>query len=120
MVYNVKDRNEEGAFHMPNRFILSILVVAAGLAVSPVVLAQTPARPGPGTVGAQNAPTTPDLSGVWSPAPGSRRGFGDVKDVPPMLPGAEAKFKAAREGVTDPYEQEIGRASCRERVYVLV
>ena len=64
---------------MRNRGVAAILVLAAGLTVSPVLLAQTPARPGPGTA----KPSTPDLSGVW----GAPDWDGDPTSAPP--PGAE-------------------------------
>lgn len=90
---------------MQNRFILSILTVAAILAVSPVLLSQTAERSE--VTRDQTAARPPDLTGVWMPGRGPGRGFADPKDVPPMGPWAEEKWKVARQGVTDPAEQGV-------------
>jgi hypothetical protein len=77
---------------MRNRLIGSILAVAAAaLCFSPVVFAQTVRR-------------TPDLSGVWVRAQGYGRSF-NPKEVPPMQPWAEERFRAVREGISDPNQQ---------------
>ena len=97
---------------MSNRFILSILVAAAGIAVLPVILAQTPARARPGGTRAR-----PDLSGIWDGAgdvrlagPGSFGGgprdslggvpaAGFTKEEPSMQPWALEKYRARRKGL---------------------
>ena len=75
---------------MRDRLIGSVLAVAAALAFSSVMSAQ--------------AARTPDLSGVWVRAPGYGRSF-DPKEAPPMQPWAAERFRAAREGITDPNQQ---------------
>jgi hypothetical protein len=81
---------------MRNHLMGSVLALVAGLAFSPVILAQTAEQPGEAK--AQTASPTPDLSGLWTrlrdPAHSSLNlDFG--KAVSPMTPWAEAKFKAA-------------------------
>ena len=105
---------------MKTRYRVSILAIATGFAFLPLLLAQTPARPGTGA-----ARGTPDLSGVWD-LPGatnrSTAGPGAVADVPdsqrrgtvprqgfsaeepPMQPWAAAKYKQARQGVSSLYQ----------------
>ena len=74
---------------MRGRFIGSILAVAAvALGFSPATFAQT----------------TPDLSGVWVRAQGYGRSF-NPKEAPPMQPWAAERFRAVREGITDPNQQ---------------
>ena len=106
---------------MRNRFIGSIFAAAA-LAFSPGLLAQTPARPGPGETKAK-----PDLSGVWTgnntvsyaPDAGAEAAardiaagripwFGFAVGEPPMQPWAAARYKANREGAapSDPGRNE--------------
>ena len=105
---------------MKIRYRISILAIATGFAFLPLLLAQTPARPGTGA-----ARGTPDLSGVWD-LPGatnrSTAGPGAVAEVPdsqrrgtvprqgfsaeepPMQPWAAAKYKQARQGVSSLYQ----------------
>ncbi len=76
---------------MRDRLVASVLAVsAAALAFSSPMFAQT-ARP-------------QDLSGVWLRAQGYGRSF-NPKEVPPMQPWAAERFKAVREGITDPNQQ---------------
>jgi hypothetical protein len=77
---------------MRDRLIRSTLAMAAAaLVLSPALLAQTAAR-------------RPDLSGVWVRAQGYGRSF-NPKEAPPMQPWAEERFRAAREGISDPNQQ---------------
>jgi len=78
-------------------FVLAVFTFLPASAVQPF---QQPE----GTASTRAA-AMPDLSGVWTPARGARRGFGDTKDVAPMQPWAEEKFKAARVGAADEYDQ---------------
>ena len=74
---------------MRDRLIALILAVAAmALVFSPAVSAQT----------------APDLSGVWVRAQGYGRSF-NPKEAPPMQPWAAERFRAVREGITDPNQQ---------------
>jgi hypothetical protein len=76
---------------MRGRLIRSMLAVtAAALCSSPVLFAQ--------------AARTPDLSGVWVRAQGYGRSF-NPKEVPPMQPWAAERFRAVREGISDPNQQ---------------
>lgn len=88
---------------MKNYFVGSMLTVAAALAISAPMLAQTPtAPPGPRPAkrGSKLAKTPPDLSGTWMPpADGLHRRF-SLEDAP-MQPWALEKYKANREGVKD-------------------
>ncbi len=85
---------------MRSRFVGLILMEAAVLAFAPVILAQT---------ATQSGAATPDLSGIWERA---TRG-GDVParrfsmEEPPLQPWAMEKYKAHREGVTDPSAQGL-------------
>lgn len=103
---------------MRGRILGLILAGVGAVALAPVLLAQTPARPGPGA-----ARPAPDLSGTWD-RPGAAResptGAGDAqaaerrrgalprqvftREEPPMQPWALEKYKAAREGKADLYE----------------
>ena len=103
---------------MGNCLVRSIFVVVMVLAFVPGILAQTPAKPGSGA-----AKGTPDLSGTWD-RPGAAKespagaGFTQnaqqrqgilprqafTKEEPPMQPWAAEKFKLAREGKPDLYE----------------
>ena len=77
---------------MQNRLLSSILTMAAALAFSPRILAQTPAQP--------------DLSGTWlPPRDGHHRRF-SPEDAP-LQPWAMEIYKINRQGVTDPYEQGL-------------
>lgn len=87
---------------MRNRFMGSILAVAAALFFSPVILAQTTVRPG--TAKDPSAAPTPDLSGVWTKARGYGRNF-SPNEVPPMQPWAAEHFQTVREGISDPNQQ---------------
>lgn len=98
-------RKEETAMTMRYRLLNSTVAGAAVFIVHSLLLAQRP-PPARGATG-QAAVSTPNLSGVWTPARGTRRGFGEVPEVPPMQPWAEAKWKAARESVDNPYEQGL-------------
>lgn len=76
---------------MRDRLSVSILAVtAAALVLSSATFAQTAARR--------------DLSGVWVRAEGYGRSF-NPQEVPPMLPWAAERFRAVREGITDPNQQ---------------
>jgi hypothetical protein len=76
---------------MRDRLIGSVLAVAAAaLVFSSVVSAQ--------------ATRTPDLSGVWVRSQGYGRSF-NPKEAPPMQPWAAERFRAAREGISDPNQQ---------------
>jgi hypothetical protein len=81
---------------MRNRVMVLILAMAAALAFSSVALAQTAEQSGGEK--AQAAAATPDFSGVWRQRrpPGSSAGgmYSFGKEMPPMTPWAEAKFKA--------------------------
>ncbi len=108
---------------MRNYLVGSIVLVAAVVATSPALVAQSSAQPGPG-----GAKAIPDLSGVWEaraglglgrtgasanclaiasvcsgllglPAPRQRS---ENIEEPRMLPWAEKQYKAVREGVKDP------------------
>lgn len=83
---------------MRNRINSSILMIVVVLALSPVILAQTPSGPGSGAVG-----SSPDLSGVWMAGGGNTRSF-YLKEPPSLAPWAAEIFKANREGVEDPLE----------------
>lgn len=77
---------------MQNRFARSIATIAAALAISPVILAQT----APQTSQAGAAKATPDLSGVWyraDSAPGIMNPDGSEL-IPPMQPWAAEVLKA--------------------------
>jgi len=95
---------------------LIMAAVVATAAFAPALLAQTPARPGA-------AKPATDLSGVWDRprAPGdvalgaadaqaTERRRGNIprqvftREEPPMTPWAAEKFRAAREGKEDDYE----------------
>ena len=99
---------------MQNRItgaILSVVAVVAVMAVSPGILAQTPAQ----TAAQTPAEAPPDLSGVWErigeidmAGPGLGRGgglgtggapnFGFSLEEPPMQPWALERYRAARKG----------------------
>ncbi len=74
---------------MCNRLIGLVLAVAT-LACSSPMFAQT-VRPR-------------DLSGVWVRAQGYGRSF-NPKEEPPMQPWAAERFRAARQGISDPTQQ---------------
>jgi hypothetical protein len=77
---------------MQNRFTRWMVTIAAALAVSPVILAQT----APQTSQSGAAKATPDLSGVWyrrDSAPGIANPDGSDL-VPPMQPWAAKVFDA--------------------------
>jgi hypothetical protein len=92
---------------MRNRLVSSIVAVAALLACSLVVLAQTAEKPKGAK--AQTAPPATDLTGVWRrsrrPPDKTRKytiyelAFLITNEKPPMTPWAEAKFKAAKPNV---------------------
>jgi hypothetical protein len=67
----------------------SILAVGLALCVSSGLFAQAGGR---------------DLSGVWVRAQGYGRSF-NPKQEPPMQPWAVERYRAAREGITDPNQQ---------------
>src|SRR5262245_52883167 len=81
------------------RTIARLATIAVALALTNFLLAQTSRNPVASA--ARGAESTPNFSGVWSPARGTVRGFGDVNSAP-MLPWAAEKYKAVREGVEDP------------------
>ena len=92
---------------MRNRFVSSILAVAAALVCSPFVRAQNPEKPG--VAKTQIAAPATDLTGVWRrsrrPPDKARKytiyelAFSISNEKPPMTPWAEAKFKAAKPNV---------------------
>ena len=83
---------------MRNRFMDSIVAAVALLAFAPGMLSQTAQQSGA-------ARTPPDLSGIWTALPGGDiPGFGFTREAPPMLPWAEARYKAAREGTRTPFD----------------
>ncbi|MGH9784941.1 MAG: hypothetical protein ACRD88_12240, partial [Terriglobia bacterium] len=78
---------------MRNRIRCLVLAAGAIWALSPAILAQTPARPG---AGAPTAP--PDLAGIWSHAGQSvdgspTMGFLWSEAEPAMLPWAQERYK---------------------------
>src|SRR5262245_38200269 len=79
---------------MQIRWTAWIFTVAAALSVSPVLWAQTSARPGADK-------NTPDLSGLWTQQPGRLPGRFGAEDAP-LQPRALEIYKANREGVTNP------------------
>jgi hypothetical protein len=107
---------------MRNRLMVLILAMAAALAFSSVALAQT-AEPSGGEK-AQAAAPTPDFSGVWRQRrpPGSSAGgmYSFGKEMPPMTPWAEAKFKANKPSYgpravadsNDPVNPTTGAVGC--------
>ena len=74
---------------MRNRFIHSMLAVAAVLAFSPVIFAQT---------APQSGAATPDLSGIWRGTGGDPNGR-FTKQEPPLQPWAMEIYKRNRAGV---------------------
>ena len=78
---------------MQNRWTASLLIVAAAFSFSPVLLAQTSARP-------EAAKKTPDLSGAWTQQPGRLSRRFSAEDAP-LQPSVREIYKANREGVTD-------------------
>jgi len=97
---------------MRNRFMGLLLAVAAALAVSPVVLAQTAAQPGAARVDAipRTPDGKPDLSGVWAfnRVPGSTS-FTTGREEPQMQPWAETRYKAARLSRTRGSRDEVDK-----------
>jgi hypothetical protein len=87
---------------MRHRLAGSILVAAAAVGFSPMMFAQTAARPAAARKAAAAGPR--DLAGVWVRARGYGRAF-NPKEEPPMQPWAAERFRAAREGITDPAQQ---------------
>jgi hypothetical protein len=79
---------------MQNSWRAWILTVAAALSFSPVLWAQTSARP-------EASKNTPDLSGTWIQSPGSLNRRFSAEDAP-LQPWALETYKANREGATDP------------------
>jgi hypothetical protein len=73
---------------MNNRWMGSLVAVAAILAISAVLLAQTPARPAAPRAQAVTA-RTPDFSGIWV---GSRDGAVFPREAPAMTPPTEETF----------------------------
>ncbi len=117
----------EGDFKMRDRFVHLTVATGMMLAMSLVALAQgpNPAKPAGAKPAAAKAPA-PDLSGVWKarntpvdfahpegPGVGKGGGFKGVRsgggfgfleaksEQPMMLPWAEARFKAIRQGAYD-------------------
>ena len=86
---------------MGNHLNVSVLAVVAALAFSSLILAQTPAGPGPAAGKAPAATHTPDLSGVWTlgRSPQDRGRARTFSETPPMTPEAAAKYKALLEAV---------------------
>ena len=74
---------------MRNRFMISMFAVAAVLAFSPVIFAQT---------ATQSRAATPDLSGVWRGTGGDPSGR-FTKEEPPLQPWAMEIYKRNRAGV---------------------
>lgn len=101
---------------MRNRLIGSILAVVAVLAVSPVILAQTPAGPGSGAVDK----AIPDLSGIWArpgfhPELTTQVGKEEVPLIPPMQPWAAERYKAIQRA-TDANNSKLWDAEGRNVV----
>lgn len=74
--------------------LASVLAAVAALAFSPRTLAQSAPQP--------------DLSGVWVRLPNARQiSITDLfsPEEPPMTPWAQDRYRAAREGLTDPHQQ---------------
>src|SRR5438128_10656719 len=79
---------------MQNRLLTLMLTVVAAVSFSPLLWAQTPARP-------EAAKTTPDLSGMWIQEPGKLTRRFSAEDAPLEPKGVE-KGKGERGGATDP------------------
>jgi hypothetical protein len=97
---------------MRNCIVSSILAGVAAFAVTPMLGAQTAARPRSSARRAANPKA--DLSGIWMVGGGegddiidgmSRRRF--LLGEPPRLPWAEEQYQAARKGVPDMNEQGL-------------
>ena len=103
---------------MRNHFMNSIWLGLAALVFAPVILAQTPARPGPAAAGA-----VPNLSGIYDRPGADREALGGpgsaanpdrrrgaqprqvfTMEEPPMQPWALEKYKVARQGIPDVYQ----------------
>lgn len=92
---------------MPHRIATVIVAGAAALALSSILIAQTPPR----APAASRPATRPaaDLSGIWMVMDGrnadgvNRRRF--LLGEPPRLPWAEEQYQAARKGIPDTFEQ---------------
>jgi hypothetical protein len=111
---------------MRNHWQVSILALAAAIALAPTILAQTTARSGaPGG--------NRDLSGIWTQggnlglgplggadatareiAAGRIARFAFSKEEPPMQPWAAERYRANREGMEPP---EIGRNERNQALY---
>ena len=90
---------------MRNRFVRSTNALVAVLVFSPVLSAQTAARPEAArSKQPQTSAHAPDLSGLWAPRPDGIRintwdssdPFGQKPELAPMAPWAAAKWKEAR------------------------
>src|SRR5207247_9609389 len=79
---------------MQTRLLTLMLTVVAALSFSPVLWAQTPARP-------EAAKNTPDLSGMWIQEPGKLTRRFSADDAP-LQPWALGIYKANRGGPPDP------------------
>ncbi|PYS15570.1 MAG: hypothetical protein DMG17_14340 [Acidobacteria bacterium] len=79
---------------MQNRLLTLMLTVVAAVSFSPLLWAQTPARP-------EAAKNTPDLSGMWIQEPGKLTRRFSADDAP-LQPWALEIYKANRGGATDP------------------
>ena len=90
---------------MRNRFVRLTNALVAVLVFSPVLSAQTAARPDAAkSKQPQTSAHAPDLSGLWAPRPDGIRintwdssdPYGQKPELAPMAPWAAAKWKDAR------------------------
>jgi hypothetical protein len=101
-----------GSIQMAKRLMVSIFLVAAMLATSMLIRAQTAQRPAAGTDPPSAA--TPDLSGIWDfpfnddPSKDPRVVMFFTREEPSMLPWAQERYKAVREG-RDSIRPDMGR-----------
>src|SRR2546422_10288646 len=81
---------------MQNRLLTLMLTVVAAVSFSPLLWAQTPARP-------EAAKNTPDLSGMWIQEPGKLTRRFSADDAP-LQPWALEIYKANRGAAQAPTE----------------
>lgn len=106
-------RNRHTENRPTKRWIGSLFALLAGFAFSPVILAQTAARPA--TTKTQSA--VPDLSGVWADITPTGQTF-NAKEDPSFTPWAEEKWKLNRndnpgqEGTNGKVDRDPSITSC--------